>query len=308
MAASIQGICPIISTPFHASGEVDYDGLRGTILWLAEGGCHAVTLFGIAGEYYKLDDQERRQMVETTVGACRDAGCPSIISVTDHATEVAVRRAKEWEAAGADCLMLLPPFFLKPSAADLYRHMVSVAEAVSIPVMLQYAPEQTGVTMTPETLTSIQDEVDAPIIFKIENRPPGKTISRILEITAGEAKVFIGNAGFQLIEGLDRGAVGAMPGCSMFDVYLQIYNDYHARDRAGALAKHTTLLAVLNHIRQNVEQIIAFEKRILKRRGVVSNDSSRSPGFDSDEVYDRLFDEVYHMISPLFTGSETPRA
>lgn len=301
-SSSIEGICPIIATPFTETGEVDYDGLGHVVRWMAAGGCYAGTLFGIAGEYYKLSDEERFRMVDVTVKACRETGLTSIISVTDHATEIAVQRARQWEEAGADCIMLLPPFFLKPSAGELYQHMLAVGRAVSVPVMIQYAPEQTGVTMTPESLASIRGELSVPVIYKIENRPPGKTISRLLEITEGEAKVFIGNAGFQLLEGLERGAVGAMPGCSMFDVYLKIYDAWKQGNRAEALHTHTALLAVLNHIRQNVEQIIQFEKLILKRRGVIRSDYCRKPGYASDPVYDRLFEEVYAMVEPHLTA------
>ena len=54
----IKGICPIIATPFKENGEVDYRSLDNLVRVLIKGGCHAVTLFGIAGEYYKLSDEE----------------------------------------------------------------------------------------------------------------------------------------------------------------------------------------------------------------------------------------------------------
>ena len=61
MSREIEGICPIIATPFTSEGEVDYHSLEKLIRWMADGGCHALTLFGIAGEYYKLSDEERRR-------------------------------------------------------------------------------------------------------------------------------------------------------------------------------------------------------------------------------------------------------
>ena len=56
----IKGICPIVAAPFANDESVDYDSLRNLVATLAKGGCHALTLFGIAGEYYKLDDAEPR--------------------------------------------------------------------------------------------------------------------------------------------------------------------------------------------------------------------------------------------------------
>lgn len=296
----IKGICPIIAAPFTEKGEVDYEDLYRLVCHLIRGGCHAVTLFGIAGEYYKLTDAEREEMAKVTVKACRNTGGKCIISVTDHSTEVAVQRAKQWEAFGADCLMLLPPFFLKPGAAYLYTHMKAIAQAVSIPIMAQYAPEQTGVAIQPETFVRLEQECPNVIYYKIECKPAGPYVSNLMRLTDGKMRIFVGNAGFQIIECMDRGAVGAMPGCSMYDVYLKIYESYVSGDRDTAIEIHNALLPMLNHIRQNVEQIISFEKRILCRRGIIKTAYCRKPSYNSDEYFDRLFDEFYAVMAKRF--------
>jgi dihydrodipicolinate synthase/N-acetylneuraminate lyase len=299
---AIQGICPIIATPFTPAGQVDEDSMRHLIRALAHGGCHALTLFGIAGEYYKLSDAEHARMIALVVEECRAANVPSIISVTQHATELAVAQARATEAAGADCLMLLPPFFLKPSAADLYRHMKAVGEAVRVPIMVQYAPEQTGVGIDAAIFERLGREVPTIVYYRIECRPPGPYISRLLALTEGRAQIFNGNAGFQMLETFDRGAIGSMPGCSMYDVYLAIYERYTVGDRVSAAALHAALLPMLNHIRQDVEMIIAYEKRILKRRGLIEHDSCRTPTFTADAYFDRIFDELYEQLSPHFAA------
>ena len=63
----------------------------------------------------------------------------------------------------------------------------------------------------------------------------------------------------------------------------------------------SALLEILNHIRQNVEMIIFYEKRILMRRGVIETDFCREPSFSADRYFDSLFDEYYEMISRYFT-------
>lgn len=293
----IKGICPIVATPFTNNGEVDYESLDKLVKHLINGGCHAVTLFGIAGEYYKLSDDEREKMAQVTIKAAKEAGGKTIISVTDHSTEVAVKRAKHFEEMGADCLMLLPPFFLKPGAKYLYEHMRAIANAVEIPIMAQYAPEQTGVAIPPETFCKLEKECPNMIYYKIECKPAGPYVTNLMNLTDGKMKIFVGNAGFQLIECMDRGAIGAMPGCSMYDVYLDIYNHYADGDRETAIQLHNKLLPMLNHIRQNVEQIISFEKRILQRRGIIASDYCRKPSYDTDEYFDRLFDEFYKEMA-----------
>ena len=307
MNKEIRGICPIIAAPFTATGAVDEDSLRNEVKTLAQGGCGAVTLFGIAGEYYKLTDAERYRMAEITAESCRAADGTAIFSVTDHATEVAVEQAKRFEAMGADCLMLLPPFFLKPGADALYAHMKAIANAVQIPVMAQYAPEQTGVAIAPEMFRRLGEECPNVVYYKIECKPAGPYISKLLEITDNRAKICVGNAGFQLPEAFDRGAIGAMPGASMYDVYLDFYRRYTSGDRAGAIEIHNRLLPMLNHIRQNVEQIISFEKRILCRRGIIATDYCRRPTFKSDAYFDRLFDEFYADMASRYGWTEGAR-
>lgn len=301
----LKGMCPIIATPFTQSGMVDYDSFENLVRVLIQGGCQAVTLFGIAGEYYKLTDNEMKRLARITVDTCRKYGGTSILSVTQHATQVAVERAKYYEELGADNLMLLPPFFLKPGQAALYRHMEAVGRAVKIPVMAQYAPEQTGVAIPPEVYADLFRECPNIRYYKIECKPSGTYISKLRALTDGKVGVFIGNAAYQFIEGFDRGGIGAMPGCSMFDIYLKMYHQYQSGDRTGAAWTHTNLiLPILNHIRQNVEMIIAFEKRILKKRGIIECDFCREPGFVSDEYYDRLFEEHYAAIEPYFGWKE----
>lgn len=297
----IKGICPIVAAPFAKDESVDYDSLRNLVATLAQGGCHALTLFGIAGEYYKLDDSEQREMMRVTIDEAHRHGVPVIVSDTRHSTANAVAFAHEAEKAGADCLMVLPPFFLKPGADLILAHARAVAQAVpNLPVMMQYAPEQTGVAIAPDVFARLTEEAPNVVYYKIECKPAGTYISNLVGRLGDRIRVFAGNAGYQMIETFDRGAVGAMPGCSMYDLYLDVYDRYFAGDRAGAVAAHNALLPILNHIRQNVEEIIAFEKKILCRRGIIATDVCRAPGFSTDDEFERLFEEYYAQTAPRF--------
>lgn len=296
----IKGICPIAPAVFDDRGEFDYAGYRTCCNAMLQGGAHALALFGIAGEYYKLDREEEETLIDLTVELCRANSAPAVISNTRHSTEVAVKWAKRIESAGADCMMVLPPFFLKPGGAELTAHIEAVCRAVDIPVMLQYAPEQTGVGIPAETLAGIGKRNPNLRYYKIECKPPGAYISRLLELLEGNGEIFVGNAGFQMIEGMMRGATGVMPGPSMFDVYRRIYDDVRCGDLDAALAVHEKLNAMLNHIRQDVEMIICYEKKILKRRGLVGSDYCRRPGHRADTLNDTLFDLHYRKLGELF--------
>ncbi len=296
----IKGICPIAPAVYNDQGECDYEAYVSCCDAMLKGGAHSLALFGIAGEYYKMDREEEERLIDITVKVCHDNNAPVVISNTRHATEVAVKWAKRIEAAGADCMMVLPPFFLKPGAAELTRHIEALCDAVSIPIMLQYAPEQTGVGIAPEVLAGIGQRHQNLRYYKIECKPPGAYISKLLDLLGGNGEIFIGNAGFQMIEGFKRGAVGVMPGPSMFDVYRKIYDLIQSDDIASAMAVHDRLNAMLNHIRQDVEMIICYEKKILKRRGLIPSDYCRSPRHRTDPLNEELFDIHYSELSKYF--------
>ena len=302
MSKDIFGILPIAPAVYNDKGEVDYEDYASALITMMTKGSHGVALFGIAGEYYKMTYQEELKLIDVTVEACRKCGAPSIISNTRHSTEAAVEWAKYIESRGADCLRAVPPFFLKPGGEAIYQHMKAVGQAVQIPVMVQYAPDQTGVAISPEVFIRLNEEVPNIIHYKIECKPPGLYIANVMQKAGPGTNVFVGNAGYQLIEGLDRGAIGVMPGPSMFDVYRTIYDAYNDGKRDEAFKVHKELVYFLNHIRQNVEMVIAFEKQVMKRRGIIKSDYCRKPGFRIDDVYQKTFDELYEKISDYFTA------
>ena len=176
-AADLRGVYPVIPTPFHEDGTVDHEGIERIIEAQIDRDIHGVVLFGIAAEFYKLGDNERQHIVNTATEVCAGTETDLIVSVTDHSTYHAERFAQYAETNGADALMLLPPYFLGPSSTDLQRHIRRVGETVEIPTMVQYAPEQTGVPMPPETFVELSEAVKTLRYFKIESRPPGPDIS-----------------------------------------------------------------------------------------------------------------------------------
>lgn len=296
----IKGICPIAPAVFSNDGEFDYASYRRCCDAMLKGGAHSLALFGIAGEYYKLDRDEEEKLIEMTVEVCHSNNAPVVVSNTRHSTESALKWAKRIESSGTDCMMVLPPFFLKPGVGELTKHIEALCDAVSIPVMLQYAPEQTGVGIAPEVLAGIGRRHKNLQYYKIECKPPGAYIAKLMELLDGNGEIFIGNAGFQMIEGFRRGAVGVMPGPSMFDIYRNIYDALQENDLKKAMTIHEKLNAMLNHIRQDVEMIICFEKKILQKRGLIDSDYCRSPKHRPDALNEEIFEQLYREIVPFF--------
>ena len=292
----IRGIAPAVATPFTQGGLVDEDSLQNLLRVLVRGGCHALTLFSAAGESDKLSDREIERMTRIAIDECHAGSVPAIVSVTRRATELAVRQARTVEAAGADCLLLVPPLCREPGAGDIAAHVIAVGRAVSVPVMVQYAPGRTGAGVPAAVFAEISRAVTNVCCYELECKPAGAYLSELLEAAGHKVNIFAGDDGCYLPEALDRGAAGTIPGCSLYDVFLDIYRLYSEGRRGDAVRLHNKLLPMLNHIRQSPEMTIHFEKRILKKRGFIESDYCRRPDFTSDPTYDALFGEYFDRL------------
>ncbi len=300
----VKGIAPILHATFHDNGEIDIESFKRQMPYLKASGASAVTMFGINSEFYKLTDDECKAFFEAEIEAAHEVGLPAISSVTQHATVVACKQAQYYEANGADTLMLLPPYFLKPSAEELFNHMEAVLKSVKIPVIIQYAPEQTGVPIPPESLKRLFDKYENAKQFKIECNPPGPYISRLVELTDRQCNILVGNTGFTLIESLERGAHGAMPGTPFTAIYVKVYNAYVEGRFEEAFELHKKLVSMYHLIRQSIHWPLHYEKEIMKERGVIESSYCRYPAFvPPDPVVEKLFrihyDGVKHMLPEM---------
>lgn len=273
----IKGVCPIIAAPFTNDGEIDYKSFENLTNHLVKCGANGLALFGVASEFHKLTDEERYKMAEIFINIIKPTEVYSVLSVTDHSTEVAVKRAKHYEKLGADCLMLLPPFFLNPSIEAIKEHMIAVLEAVDIPVIIQYAPGETKLKIEPKELIEIYDKYPN-VKFKIEENPPVSYIQKVLK-ERPEATVMVGYAGLYMLDVLDIDGKGVMPGCSFSEIYVAIYKYYQSGDHKKARELHNHLLEYIKLWMQDCEYIIQVEKTILYERNIIDTEFSRRPTY-----------------------------
>lgn len=283
MSKDIYGIVPIVAATFTDSGTLDEDSFQSLIRHLLKTGASALTLFGLASEFYKLPDSDRARMQALLLAeTCQSESVAGVISITDHSWEVACRRAYDAEAQGADALMILPPYFLAPSEDAILEHLRRVIGSVRIPVIVQYAPVQTGVRIPPDVFLKLRDALPNADFIKVETQPPGRYVSQLVERSQGRLKSLVGYAGVQMPDVLARGAVGIQPGCSFTEIYVELWERWDA-DRAEFHALHDRLLPYINYWMQGVELIVKVEKIILKRRGIIASDYCRSPSYVLDD-------------------------
>ncbi|MCU0494341.1 MAG: dihydrodipicolinate synthase family protein [Chloroflexaceae bacterium] len=278
----ITGIVPIVAATFTPEGALDEDSFQSLVQHLLGTGASALTLFGLATEFYKLSDADRARMQTLLLTeTSRTPSVAGIISITDHSWEVAVNHARAAESQGADALMLLPPYFLGPSEEAILEHLKRVIGSVQIPVIVQYAPAQTGVRIAPEVFLRMREALPNADFVKVETQPPGRYVSQLMERSGGRLQTLVGYAGVQMPDVLARGATGIQPGCSFTEIYVELWRRWQ-HDRAAFQALHEQLLPYISYWMQGVELIVKAEKVILQRRGIIASDYCRSPAYSLD--------------------------
>lgn len=297
MSKEISGIVPIVAATFTGSGTLDEDSFQSLIRHLLGTNASALTLFGLATEFYKLAEGERARMQTLLLEqTSRSDSVAGIISITDHSWEVACQRARAAEAQGADALMLLPPYFLSPGEDAILDHLKRVIGGVKIPVIVQYAPVQTGVRISPEVFLKIREALPNAEFIKVETQPPGRYVSQLVERSQGKLKSLVGYAGVQMPDALERGAVGIQPGCSFTEIYVELWRLW-GTDKVAFQNLHNKLLPYINYWMQGVELIIKVEKAILKRRGIIASDYCRNPSYAIDKYEQKQIEKFMSEFS-----------
>lgn len=262
--APLSGVSPVLPTPFTPDGELDRRSFARIVEHTAGLGVGSMMFPGFASEHFSLTGAERELLLTDLLDR---AGATTVIaSVTDHATHTAVRRASHYADLGAGAINVLPPHLGNPPATAVLDHLAAVLDAVApLPVVVQYAPAETGVELAPSELIALGAHA-----VKVERANPGPYIRALRD--AG-IPALVGNAGIDLPEALAAGAVGVQPGAGFPEVYLEIQRRWPTQ---ATIELHTRLA---RHLRSWPGRMsLAMGKTIAWRRGLLDHPHCRLPG------------------------------
>jgi 2-keto-3-deoxy-L-arabinonate dehydratase len=279
----LRGCIPILCTPFDEQEAIDEVGLRAQIDWVLAEGATGVATLALASEGYKLTESERDAVAALVVELVAGR-VPVVVSADGAGTAVAVDRAKRYAAIGADALMVLPPYLVKPGPPGLLDYYSRVADAVDIPIMIQDAPQLTGVSMTPAMWEALQRRRESISYVKAEGTPQGETISETIARSDGRLRVFCGWGGLGILDALERGAVGSMPAANFTGVFARIHRAWDAGHRQLASDLLARTLPYSVWAMQSLDHSVTTAKRELMRRGIFASDRLRQPAAPLDEV------------------------
>lgn len=302
MDPRLRGVSPVVETPFHADGTVDLDGFGALVEHLAGTGVTSMMFPGFASEFHKLSDAESDALIERYLEVLTaHPGVAAIVSVPTHATLLAARRVRAAVAAGADAINVLPPHFLGPSPDDVRRHIAATAEAAgTASLIVQYAPQQTGAALDPDVLADLASAHANLRIVKVESSPPGPMITALAR-TRPALGSFVGYAGLHLPEAVRAGALGVQPGCSFVEVYVRLWALYEAGRESEADTLHARLRPYLVEWMSGVERVVAVEKHLSRRRGLIATNVVRAPSAVLDAAELRRIDAFWDEFSEMWS-------
>lgn len=295
MEDRLEGIFPVLQTPFDSAGRVDAADLARQVRFCLAAGCHGLVYPVLGSEFQFLTGGERRKLVETVIHAA-GGRVPVVVGVAGASAPIASEHASHAAAAGADAVIALPPH---PSSSreELVEYYSRIA-AAGVTVFIQHSHPGMDAGLLAHLVRTI-----GPVQYiKEEMHPSAHHISAVLDSVGPECRgVFGGAHGRWMLSELQRGASGFMPAAEATDVHVGIWEAYRRGDHELARQLFNALLPLINLVLLLGLRVC---KEVLVRRGVMGTAAMRQPG--STLLDDKDIEELEAVLSdlrPLFVGA-----
>ncbi|MEH7109058.1 4-hydroxy-tetrahydrodipicolinate synthase [Bacillus sp. JJ1764] len=141
-------------TPFNDNGEVDFDATKNLVNYLIDNGTDGLVVAGTTGESPTLSSEEKVTLFKFVVEVV-NGRVPVIAGTGSNNTHASIKLSKQAEEVGVDGVMLVVPYYNKPSQEGLYQHFKAIAESTSLPVVLYNIPGRSVTNLSVETVVRL---------------------------------------------------------------------------------------------------------------------------------------------------------
>ncbi|MCA9084461.1 MAG: dihydrodipicolinate synthase family protein [Planctomycetaceae bacterium] len=302
MTNRIEGVLPVVHTPFDSRGEIDIDSLQREVDWVFEVGADGICS-AMVSELLRLTTQERNALNRSLVQMVKGRGVV-VASVGAESTKQAIEYAHAAEQAGCDAIMAIPPISTALPDAALWDYFSSLANSVAIPLIVQDASSYVGAAISTQFYVRLLNEFGPEnILFKPEGAPIGPNISDLRDASHGRARIFDGSGGVLLIDAFRRGIAGTMPGVDLLDGIVEMWRSLKLGHEQRAYEIYFPICGIVAlQLQAGLDGFLAIEKHILVRRGIFSSASRRMPyswslDRETQEEVDRLLDMLLDKLA-----------
>lgn len=141
-------------TPMHVDGSIDFASLEKLIDWHIDNKTDGLVILGTTGESATIENQERREIITLAIARARHQ-MPVIVGAGTNSTACSIALTREAMSLGADAVLLVTPYYNKPTQEGLFQHYRAIAKAVPIPQILYNVPGRTCCDLLPETISRL---------------------------------------------------------------------------------------------------------------------------------------------------------
>lgn len=230
-------------TPFDHNEDIDFPATRNLINYLIANGTQGLVVSGTTGESPTLTDEEKVQLFKFTVEVV-NGRVPVIAGTGSYSTKASINLTKQATDAGVDGIMLVVPYYNKPSQEGLYQHFQTIAATTSLPIMLYNIPGRSVVNMSLDTVIRLSE---IPNIVAIKEAGGNlDTMSEIISNTREDFSLYSGDDGLT-IPVLSIGGTGVISVASHIignemEAMIAKFNNGNVREAA---MDHRRLLPVM---------------------------------------------------------------
>jgi len=295
-----RGVYSVVQTPLDENDNIDQAIFKREIDWLIEWGVKGLVL-AMVSEVMRFSADERRLQWQSALKIINKR-VPLIVSVGAESTAIAISLAKSAQADGATALMATPPAIFPATSDEIYTYYSEIIEAVKIPLIVQDASNYMGQPLDLELYGNLIEKYGTERVqFKPEAKPVKERAAALQEIAHGQARIFEGQSGIDLLDTHPLGLVGTMPGGEIPWAIIKLWNALESNDLELAKSIHN-LVSQLVAFQQNIDGYVAVEKYLLVKQGIFESVRQRGPvrTILSSEVkieIDQIFEKLVKMVN-----------
>lgn len=265
-------------TPMTPDGAVDLEAAARLAKRLVDDGNDGLVLSGTTGESPTTHAPEKQDLVRAVVEAVGDRAAV-LAGAGSNDTDHALRMAEQAAGAGADGLLVVTPYYSRPGQEGVYRHVVAIAEAADLPVMLYDVPGRTGVRIAPDTYARLAAHERV-----VATKDATGDVYAAAKLAASTGLAFYSGDDGLLLPFLAHGAAGivSVSAHAVAPQFAEVVRRFDAGDPAGALAVFLTTTPVIDALNGAGFQAV-MAKAAVELLGVTDNRFLRLPNVAATE-------------------------
>ena len=287
MAGRFGSVVTAMVTPFDADGRLDLDAARQLARWLQDNGNDALVLAGTTGEAPVLTDDERLALFAAVAEAVT---IPVIFGTGTNDTLHSVHLTAQAAALGGAGVLVVCPYYNRPSQAGIEAHIRACAAATDLPVMIYDIPVRTGRKITTATLLRLFREVPNALALKDAAGNPGETAA-VISSAPASLEVYSGDDGMTLPL-LAAGAVGVVGVATHWtgNDHQELFQLWEKGDLAGARLVNSRMLESFAYETGDEAPNPLPTKAMLRHLGLPAGHARLPMGVDPDWLPARAAD------------------